>query len=132
MLRYFRYLPPTPIHQANDGHRLELRIHFAGEAELVSVCNALSIPLAPTPAGVARSAVSIVGAPSPIADFPRYLQPGHTTIAGERAFVWVMAAALDVTVMSLTSPYELDDEAHRRAERIERALEPLADRLEPA
>ena len=125
-LQYFRFCRAYGGH-ANDGDsfRCALRIH--DEASLLGLCRSLSLSLVLLPLDTPRpipgkrySLPEFDKFRQPIDAFPRYERPGHTTLFGVPAFVWVRADSVEIHLSGAGGDsYEVTDLDFENAKRLE-------------
>jgi hypothetical protein len=133
-LRYFRFCRAFGGH-AGDGDSLRAAVRASTEAEVRRVLAGLGVEATPVPDDAARPVPGVGYRGDAYARFPRRIdhlphlaQPGHVHIP-ERAFVWVRAARVEI---SLHDRGEVTREVVDSALRIEPRLAPFAaDVLDP-
>ncbi|MDO3639538.1 hypothetical protein [Mycolicibacterium arseniciresistens] len=134
-LRYFRFCRAFGGH-AGDGDSLRAAVRATTEAEVRTVLAGLGLDAtpvaddAPRPVpGVGYRGDAYARLPRRIDHLPHLAQPGHVDIGGVRAFVWVRATRVEV---SLHDRGEVTREVVDSALRIEPHLAPFAaDVLDP-
>jgi hypothetical protein len=134
-LRVFRFCRAYGGH-ATDADQLLAALHIETEQKLLESFTRLGIvaeyltPDAPKPIpGQPYAPQTFVTFPPGISTYPHIKQPGHVTLAGVSAYVWVHATRLEISVADHHNPYEVTATAVRSAQLIERLLLPLADML---
>lgn len=112
-LRWFRYCRAVGGH-ANDGDELRLVVRAETERELLATFAALGITPTVLPAGapqpvpgVAYTAEEYAAFTTRIHRFPHLGQPGQVRVGGQRAFAWVRAGRLELSLSDPDDPYEV-------------------------
>lgn len=130
-LRFFRYCRAFGGH-AGDGDALRVALKFESRSDLERLFSHLGIPLVILPPDEPRP---VPGKPysgeeyskfrSAVQRFPEIMQPGHVTVAGAAAFVWVDDDRMTIDTKG-ENVWDVDETAIASARRLEPLLEPLA------
>ncbi len=133
-LRFFRYCRAVGGHSGSDADELRVALRVETRAELDRVLSALgtrATPLAPDEPepeiGRSYTGYEWQAFRQRMRGFPDLEQPGHIDLAGTRAFAWVGAERLTLTVGDPDRPYEVTDRAVAAARWVEPLLGPVAD-----
>ena len=135
-LRYFRICRSRGGIADDNGDSVLAAFAIADEQDMIQTLQQLGIPaerLFPDDR-VAEPGVSYTGEDwakfvTPIMGHPAYKQPGHTIVAGRKAFVWVYPDKLEISVLDPEHPYDVTEVAVQAARTIETILPPLAHKL---
>jgi hypothetical protein len=133
-LRFFRYCRAYGGH-VGDGDALRVTLRFESRSDLEGLLAHFGIPLQILPAGAPRPvpgkaypADEFRSFRSTVDRFPDIIQPGHTSVLGVPAFVWVQDSRMTIDSTG-ENVWEVDDTAIASARRLEPLLEPLAARV---
>ncbi|GAB4975341.1 hypothetical protein MAHJHV61_39880 [Mycobacterium avium subsp. hominissuis] len=134
-LRYFRFCRAVGGH-ANDGDRLLVALRAETEPSLRGLVACLGVAASAVTAdaptrrrGVAYSGADYAALPSPIGRFPHLCQPGHIEIDGHKAFMWVYADRVTVSLSDPDDPFSVTAAAIESALFLEARISPIAAQL---